>query len=119
MSRKILKILISLLFLAAAAVTAVFSIKSFFPRLWNNQEKPNSFLDFELKYGVGPIQEEERVLPTIDKDGFPIQENRMLAQPIEPNSSKDIERKHNGELPIVMPIVMDINTGKAVVPNKH
>jgi len=118
-SKKILKLLISLLFLAATAVAAVFAIKSFFPRLWNSQEKPNSFLDFEAKYGVGPIQEEERVLPTIDKDGFPIQENRMLAQPIEPNSDKNLKKKHEGELPIVMPIVMDINTGKAVVPNKH
>lgn len=58
MSRKILKVLISILFLAAAAVAAVFSIKSFFPELFE-----------QVKYGVKHIiGEPARKTPAFKKD---------------------------------------------------
>ena len=59
MSRKILKVLISILFLIVAAVAAILSIKSFFPEL----------LDEHPKYGVTPEQKiSARKTPAFKKD---------------------------------------------------
>ena len=58
MNRKILKILISLLFLVVAAVAAILSIKSFFPELLE-----------QVKYGVKRIVgEPARKTPAFKKD---------------------------------------------------
>ncbi|MBO7605707.1 MAG: hypothetical protein J6S61_04515 [Elusimicrobiaceae bacterium] len=58
MSRKILKVLISILFLIVAAVAAILSIKSFFPELLE-----------EIKYGLKHIVEEPaRKTPAFKKD---------------------------------------------------
>ncbi|MBO4707395.1 MAG: hypothetical protein J5594_02405 [Elusimicrobiaceae bacterium] len=69
MSRKILKVLISILFLAAAAVAAVFSIKSFFPELFE-----------QVKYGVKRIVgEPARKTPAFKKDNL---ENNNEVKPV-------------------------------------
>ena len=60
MSRKILKVLISILFLIVAAVAAILSIKSFFPELLE-----------EIKYGLKHIVEEPaRKTPAFKKDNL-------------------------------------------------
>ena len=57
-SRRILKVLISILFLAVAAVAAVLSIKSFFPELFE-----------QVKYGVKPVGIEPALkTPALKKD---------------------------------------------------
>ena len=71
MSRKILKVLISILFLIVAAVAAILSIKSFFPELLEQQKE---------KYGVGPIMETHaRKTPAFKKD---VQGNNNEVKPV-------------------------------------
>ena len=99
MSRKILKILISILFLIVAAVAAVLGIKSFFPELMGT----------EIKYGVKPTQQ----IPTHKTPAFKKDEQEQKPRVTIPPTN---ERKY-GVAPIQRPPYREDMTDKyGVVP---
>ncbi|WP_424244940.1 TRAP-type C4-dicarboxylate transport system permease small subunit [Elusimicrobium posterum] len=67
MARKILKLIISLLFLAAAAFAAVFALKNFMPELFESPKyglKPVLYdSDYISKYGVVPAEPQNSPSP--------------------------------------------------------
>lgn len=97
-SRKILKVLISLLFLAAAAVAAVLSITSFFPELFE-----------EIKYGLKHIVEE----PTKKTPAFKKDEQEQKPR-VTPNYQ---EGKKYGVAPVrpIKPVPIEAKYGVAPV----
>ena len=97
MSRKILKVLISILFLAVAVVAAILSIKSFFPELLE-----------QVKYGVKHIiGEPARKTPAFKKD---VQEQKPI---VTPNYR---EGKKYGVAPVQVPPYKDMRSKYGVAP---
>lgn len=84
MSRKILKIIISLLFLAVAAVTALLGIKNFMPDLF---ETP--------KYGTKPVSENSaRKTPAFKKDKPEQEKNNEEPRPVYRQIPEDMTDKY-------------------------
>ena len=84
MSRKILKIIISLLFLAVAAVAALLGIKNFFPDLFE-----------QVKYGVKHIVgEPARKTPAFKKDKPEQEKNNEEPRPVYRQIPEDMTDKY-------------------------
>lgn len=105
MNRKILKILISLLFLVVAAVAAILSIKSFFPELLE-----------QVKYGVKRIVgEPARKTPAFKKDN---QEQNSQIDPVQlaPVENAFAEGRKYGVAPVQVPPYKDMRSKYGVAP---
>lgn len=115
MSRKILKVLISLLFLAVAAVAALFAIKNFFPELTTEQPKygvKNVGVDSTKKTPAFKKDEQEqkpRITPNY-REG-----KKYGVAPVEiPPYREDMTDKY-GVAPVEMPPIMESKYGVAPV----